>query len=349
MCSSDLPDNPAKLHNNLNYPFFTDVKALLEHKKDDPFGIGAQFHNFLRKQVNYPILFIKYGKAHLYSKALFKFLNRSHKELSFRNRSSDWKQQPEDVQKLLQERYSTLAQEVDQTPDLMIRYPKNTKYHLGEKDVIAKKPKLQGIIKGLLPELKTYVPEGYRATFNAKHFIQRDNISFVNIRQYNSRKFKYTEYPPELGTHKSFIMRPSYLYMAKGSGNFKQIPYPLEGTPKGQQAIEDPRVFSYNGKNYLIATAALYINNENTKDIHRRRRMFMYDISAGSWVQLHIPGHDFKEPKEKNWTPYVHNGELHFIYSYYPMCVLKMKDMATGACEIVKGKPSFPKIGRAHV
>lgn len=43
---------------------------------------------------------------------------------------------------------------------------------------------------------------------------------------------------------------------------------------------------------------------------------------------------------EKNWLPFVHEGELHIIYSSQPFTILKV-DHNTGACTIVK-KTEFP-------
>ncbi len=66
------------------------------------------------------------------------------------------------------------------------------------------------------------------------------------------------------------------------------------------------------------------------------RRMHLYCISVtngGNAKKLRIHDEDWCKV-EKNWTPFVFNGNLMFIYSFFPLIVLKC-DHETGNCEVV--------------
>lgn len=54
------PDNPKKLHNDEAYPEFYNLKELLSHPDEDPFGIKSQFEHFLTANVRYPIVLVRY-------------------------------------------------------------------------------------------------------------------------------------------------------------------------------------------------------------------------------------------------------------------------------------------------
>lgn len=44
---------------------------------------------------------------------------------------------------------------------------------------------------------------------------------------------------------------------------------------------------------------------------------------------------------EKNWAPFNHNEQLHFVYNYDPLILLKC-DTKTGRCDVVRGNLPFP-------
>ena len=93
--------------------------------------------------------------------------------------------------------------------------------------------------------------------------------------------------------------------------------------------FEDPRYFDFRSQEYALGNGICATSG--------KRRMFLYCFGDGSMVALSVVG---KTPNksEKNWTPYVLGNELYFIYSFQPLCVLQMADLAEGSCSAVHGK-----------
>lgn len=98
-----------------------------------------------------------------------------------------------------------------------------------------------------------------------------------------------------------------------------------------QGGTHDPRYFYFNGDLYLLFNGLLHSNE---------RGMFLYNFSKNILTKLWVlnTSHLSKFP-QKNWMPYIYSGELFFVFSFQPNCVLKLSSLNTGECEIVKGNP----------
>lgn len=80
------------------------------------------------------------------------------------------------------------------------------------------------------------------------------------------------------------------------------------------------------------------------------RAMHLYNHSSGDIVQLQIEG-GVKSTFEKNWTPFIHNGTIHFAYSLAPLQILRLGNPSDGICKFVyvesEEKPQICEWGRS--
>ena len=77
-------------------------------------------------------------------------------------------------------------------------------------------------------------------------------------------------------------------------------------------AGEDPRLFIYKDELYCIS----WTFNHNKKDLD----IFLYNITTRTKTSLHNADLRYNG---KNWTPFVYNGSLYFIYALQPLVILK--------------------------
>lgn len=91
---------------------------------------------------------------------------------------------------------------------------------------------------------------------------------------------------------------------------------------------EDLRVFEWQCEPYIIT---------NARNAVGHRGMYIYNINTNKMVRLTHPDID-PSVIQKNWVPFVLNGELYFVYSFLPtLTILKLTDDA-GRCELVTGE-----------
>lgn len=90
---------------------------------------------------------------------------------------------------------------------------------------------------------------------------------------------------------------------------------------------QDARVFVYRNDVWVV------FNMLNKDSV---RRMHIYNVTnsaAGNARALKIDNMD-RGHTEKNWTPFVFNGNLFFIYCFFPLVVL-LCDTDSGTCKVV--------------
>ena len=88
---------------------------------------------------------------------------------------------------------------------------------------------------------------------------------------------------------------------------------------------QDARVFIFKGHVWAVF-------NMLCKDGFRR--MHLYNITGlGNAIPLRIDGKD-RSRTEKNWTPFVFNNKLFFIYYFQPLVILQL-EVETGRCSVV--------------
>ncbi len=95
---------------------------------------------------------------------------------------------------------------------------------------------------------------------------------------------------------------------------------------------EDPRLIEINGSLYVIFIGNSPLPNQIKciwllKDGDIEAKPLVINDSLPNRI-------------EKNWAPFEHNDELHFVYNYDPMIILKC-NTSTGFCDVVKGEVPF--------
>lgn len=125
--------------------------------------------------------------------------------------------------------------------------------------------------------------------------------------------------------------------------NTHSVPFKQHFVKEGREllSVNDSRLFKYQNRSYLISNYFTYFKAINFG--RKKSAMMLYDISARKFIKLSI----LRYPKltmaeytyQKNWTPYVYNDKLYFIYSIKPTCVLEVINIDRGICNVVKGNP----------
>ena len=92
--------------------------------------------------------------------------------------------------------------------------------------------------------------------------------------------------------------------------------------------IEDIKLFNFNGH---IMGVGSFVDPAHGGDIISIALLTIDPQTGhGSYKLVQSP---FKLPREKNWAPFVHDGALHFIYSFDPLIILR--------CDTEGGSVSF--------
>jgi hypothetical protein len=96
-------------------------------------------------------------------------------------------------------------------------------------------------------------------------------------------------------------------------------------TLKMDTGPQDARIFVFRGHIWVVF-------NMLCGDGYRR--MHIYSVTGGrNTIPIRIDGQD-RSKAEKNWTPFVFNEELFFIYYFAPLVILRC-DVSTGNCVVV--------------
>jgi hypothetical protein len=70
--------------------------------------------------------------------------------------------------------------------------------------------------------------------------------------------------------------------------------------------------------------------------------MHIYNVSRGGRaIPISIRNAQIKDT-EKNWTPFVHESRLYFIYSFVPLVVLTLPNVENGECVVTYAERCIP-------
>jgi FkbM family methyltransferase len=98
---------------------------------------------------------------------------------------------------------------------------------------------------------------------------------------------------------------------------------------------EDPRiVLDENNQMFL---------SFNMIDVDKRRKIWSYDIFTNYQAPFYIQNHQSLKV-EKNWTPFIKDNKLYFVYSYNPLKVLQCPNRK-GACKFISNPQSSYQSG----
>ena len=95
---------------------------------------------------------------------------------------------------------------------------------------------------------------------------------------------------------------------------------------------EDPRLILFNGIIYIIF-------NIKRTDVAYGRKMCISEFEIFNPIELKIRN-NYVNTIEKNWSPFVKNNNLYFVYNYDPLVILKYDN--DGLCDLEYSQCSFP-------
>ncbi|QZP08860.1 hypothetical protein [Caenibius sp. WL] len=101
--------------------------------------------------------------------------------------------------------------------------------------------------------------------------------------------------------------------------------------------LQDLRLFKWQGHVFAVAAAAGLIANANGRDALKIFTMVLLEVRGGI-LRLHryLPRRQFHE---KNWMPWVKNGELNFVYAGNPCEIVQLSE--EGEIHTVKINPAM--------
>lgn len=99
--------------------------------------------------------------------------------------------------------------------------------------------------------------------------------------------------------------------------------YDPKSNSPGISQTEDPRLFKWNDKIFLL------YNDSIDGTVFGPRKMHLAEITSPSGAKNLEFGpairlvYDQEIKTEKNWSPFIHNDQIYFIYSFQPLLVLE--------------------------
>jgi len=90
---------------------------------------------------------------------------------------------------------------------------------------------------------------------------------------------------------------------------------------------EDPRLFSFEGEIYIV-----FICLSPYPDQNRGIGITMFDVWEPCFLRIRNIKNNYVE---KNWSPFVKDGVLLFVYNYDPLVIIRYNFDRDGICEIV--------------
>lgn len=179
------------------------------------------------------------------------------------------------------------------------------------------------------------IPGSLGATYNPSIIKYKDGYLLAfrmdNMIKYYHPDERHNEYTSEIG----LVKLDKDLNIV---GQYQKISNSIMGCPERCTA-EDPRLFEFQNKPYIIFNRGEYIPSH---DNQTSRRMYMGVLDEDQ-------NGDFKindilalvSPRvgtlvERNWTPFVHGNVLYLIYSTEPFLTILKPNLKTGISEIVQ-------------
>lgn len=104
---------------------------------------------------------------------------------------------------------------------------------------------------------------------------------------------------------------------------------------------EDPRLFEDPYGHVCFVFSML--------DVNDCVRVWMYNTTTQRQVALHSPEGREAQQIEKNWTPFIHDGRVKFVFSYKPVTIIAC-DFSTGVChfDYAEGGEHNPGVTQLH-
>jgi hypothetical protein len=111
---------------------------------------------------------------------------------------------------------------------------------------------------------------------------------------------------------------------------------PFSRTVKLDTGPQDARIFTFDNSLWIV------FNMLSDTDGFRRMYLYQIDGERDQPRALQIHGRDYKKT-EKNWTPFVSDGRLMFVYCFEPLVILQCNEPRNpkiALCTVVQGNPA---------
>jgi hypothetical protein len=164
---------------------------------------------------------------------------------------------------------------------------------------------------------------------NGEKYIIKKEIKSININKKRVKHFCEIE-NYSLYNERDDIKKYGMIHINYDNDEKFTIPFDERFKLSGRNiGFEDPRVFSFKNKNYILINALG--NNDN-------RNMYLFNIENKKIVQLKITNYDIDNIDQKNWSSYIFKDKLYFIYSFLPLVILEVTDIDNGILQLIKGR-----------
>lgn len=114
---------------------------------------------------------------------------------------------------------------------------------------------------------------------------------------------------------------------------------PQHRTKSAPEGPEDPRLFEDPYGHICFVFGML--------DIDDMIKIWIYNTTTHRQVALHSPDGREAQRVEKNWTPFLHNNQVKFVFSYKPITIIAC-DFTTGTCHYDYADEKNPGIEMLH-
>ena len=310
------PDNASKLCNNMKYQHFHNLNEFFDCKNLDPFNIEKQINNYFTNQIEYPIILLKYNFDESLIPILIKITkNINFKYYKYKKRNDNFAGLSTNQQIQFKNIYGKLNNIIKHQPDLVIRFPEKN-YKVSMNDVINS---VKNKYKLSMNDVIKYSVKNTFPGKRIKHYAKINGYEIYNERECNYEKntINYGAIRLKKPNEKDFTIYDFTKFNINIKRNFG--------------GVEDPRYFVYKDNTYILM---------NGLDNNIKRNMYLYNIEKNYFCKLYISNYDItKIDQQKNWTPYINNDKIYFIYSFFELCVLELVDIEKGECLCIKGHP----------
>ncbi|CAH1801734.1 unnamed protein product [Owenia fusiformis] len=123
------------------------------------------------------------------------------------------------------------------------------------------------------------------------------------------------------------VWQDNYLYMQRFNNEMNPTSYgSLLGIPVPKQYMRnagtgDPRIFEFKGDLYAFYYMPMNVDGKEWGN------MFMWNLNKNYALKPQIPGFEMNKI-DSNWSPFVKDDKLYFLYSYDPVRILQCTDKA---------------------
>lgn len=153
----------------------------------------------------------------------------------------------------------------------------------------------------------------------------------ASIGLFENRYFLFFRYnTPTFGTD-SYFSNIGYVPLGQ---NFEPLENEFSKIETNSTFSEDARFFQSEGRSFLIF-------NDVASSLQRTIRIGAIDLKKKRLEYITTP-HFQSSKMEKNWTPFSHQGDIHFLYTINPQKILSLPDPCQSRLQPSPTTPDLP-------